>query len=105
MKKTWWILLIILFIIIYPLFACSEDIEDLCKDGYAVILETNISDDFEGCDYDKCYKLDNGAIFKCNHYSYHYAYHPEFYALQHIRTGAIKYIIDNEEFSGNLYKR
>lgn len=82
----------------------ANDFEELCKDGYAVVLQTNISDDFEGCDYDKYYKLDNGMVFKCNSYHYHYAYRPEFFVLKSIKYGDLKYIIDDNEHLGILYK-
>jgi hypothetical protein len=101
MKK---ILKILLFIILISKKSFAADFEDLCKDGYAVILETNISGDFDGCDYDKRYKLDNGLIFECSTYHYTYHYHPSFYILQNIKYGGFKYIIDDEEYSGNLYK-
>lgn len=41
------------------------------------VIETNISGDFQGCDYDKTYKLDNGLVFVCSTYSYSYSHRPE----------------------------
>jgi hypothetical protein len=101
MKKFLLVILCTLFInqIIF-----AADFEDLCKDGYAVILKTNITGDFDGCDYDKYYKLDNGMTFRCNSYHYHYSYHPEFFVLKNINYGDYKYIIDNDEYRGTLYK-
>ena len=44
--------------------------------GYTVIAATHITGEFEGADYDKLVKLDNGMIFEWMTYHYHYAYHP-----------------------------
>ncbi len=100
MKKV--LTLIIILFTIKPSFAI--DFEDLCKDGYAVVLKTYISGEFNGCDYDKHYKLDNGSIFECKAYNYSYHYHPEFFVLKNIKYGDYKYIIDDEEYDGNIHK-
>lgn len=102
MKKTF---LSLLFIsIFFSISVLAEELEDLCKNGYGVILETSVTDDFEGCEYDKYYKLDNGLTFKCEEYSYSYSYHPDFYVLKNINYGDYKYMIDNELYDGKLYK-
>jgi hypothetical protein len=41
------------------------------------VVRTYVSDEFEGCDFDKVYKLDNGLLFQCADYRYEYAYHPK----------------------------
>jgi len=46
----------------------------------------------------------NGITFKCSGYSYSYAYQPTLYVLKNIKTGSLKYIIDDEEFEGELYR-
>lgn len=45
--------------------------------GYYILETTNVSGDFEGADYDKPVKLDNGMIFEFQDYSYSYSYWPE----------------------------
>tara|TARA_R110002020_G_scaffold277225_1_gene492479 strand:- start:2251 stop:2556 length:306 start_codon:yes stop_codon:yes gene_type:complete len=83
--------------------ALASDLEDLAKDGYAVIDETTVKGyDFEGCEYDKVIAFNNGLKFKCSEYSYHYSYNPEVYILMHARHGDYKVIIDDEEFDGRL---
>lgn len=52
----------------------SIDFEALV--GYTVIAATHITGEFNGADYDKLVKLDNGMIFEWTTYHYHYAYHP-----------------------------
>lgn len=87
-----------------PSYAKASDWEKLCKDGFAVIEYTYVKGEFHGCKYGQEIPLDNGLIFKCSSYDYSYAYRPEFYILKNIKTGAIKFIIDDEEFDGNLYR-
>jgi hypothetical protein len=40
-------------------------------------IETHVEGDFEGCDYDKFIAFENGLVFECHTYHYHYAYRPE----------------------------
>ncbi|MGP5531194.1 hypothetical protein ACTXMK_05240 [Psychrobacter celer] len=83
--------------------ALASDLEDLAKDGYAVIDETTVKGyDFEGCEYDKVIAFNNGLKFKCSEYSYHYSYNPEVYILKHAQYDSYKVIIDDEEFEGRL---
>lgn len=84
--------------------AGASDLEDLAKDGYAVIEETQVDGEFEGCDFDRRIKLINGLIFVCQTYSYSYAYMPDVLILKHIRTGDIKVLIDDDEYDGLLYR-
>jgi hypothetical protein len=45
--------------------------------GYTCIACSNVVGEFEGADYDKPVKLDNGMIFTFNEYNYSYSYRPE----------------------------
>ena len=85
--------------------ALANDLEDLARDGYAVVEDTDVDGEFEGCDYDKRISLANGLIFVCSEYSYSYSYSPEVLILEHIRSGDIKVLIDDEEYDGTLYRR
>jgi hypothetical protein len=49
--------------------------------GYTVILDTNIQGEFEGPDYDRVVKLDNGWVIEFHEYDYFYEYHPEIVIL------------------------
>lgn len=78
----------------------AESKNALEEEGWVVAARGTVSDDFEGCDYDRPVPLDEGFIFVCSEYSYHYAYRPDFYVM---RQGAsTKYLIDDEEFQGTL---
>ena len=53
-------------------------IDDLCElVGYTCIDCSNVVGDFEGADFEKLVKLDNGMIFEFNEYNYSYSYRPE----------------------------
>jgi hypothetical protein len=81
------------------------DLEDLARDGYAVVEETQVDGEFEGCEFGKQISLMNGLVFVCQTYSYSYGYMPEVLILQHIRSGDLKVLIDDEEYDGTLYRR
>jgi hypothetical protein len=50
----------------------------LCElEGFVILTCTNVAGGFEGANFDKVVKLDNGMIFEFREYHYHYAYHPE----------------------------
>ena len=85
--------------------ASGSDLEDLAKEGYAVIEETSIDGEFEGCDFDKRIPLSNGLIFVCSEYNYDYAYAPDVLILKNVRSGDIKVLIDDEEFEGEAIPR
>lgn len=100
MKK----ILVIFILFLMPLIAYAYgDFEELCKQGYAVTTQTNITGDFEGCDFDKLYKLDNGLILQCNEYYYYYYYRPNVYILQN-RYGSYKVIINDRAYNVTLYR-
>lgn len=86
-------------------FARASDLEDLARDGYAVVEETQVDGDFEGCEFDKPIPLVNGLVFVCAEYSYSYGFMPEVLILKHIRSGDIKVLIDDQEYDGALYTR
>lgn len=98
-----WIMLLLLAIM--PTAAESADLEQLSREGYAVVEETRVDGTFEGCDYDKIIPFVNRLLFQCRTYSYSYSYRPEVLILQHIRNGDLKVIINGREYYGQLYKR
>lgn len=46
--------------------AGGSDLEDLAREGYAVVAETQVDGEFEGCDFDKRVPFTNGLIFVCS---------------------------------------
>ncbi|MCF8068299.1 MAG: hypothetical protein K9L30_06915 [Desulfobacterales bacterium] len=49
--------------------------------GYTIVEMTNVSDEFEGADFDKPVALDNGMVFRFNTYNYTYSYRPDVVVL------------------------
>jgi len=85
--------------------AHASDLEDLARDGYAVIEETSVDGEFEGCEHGKQIPLTNNLIFVCSEYSYSYSYSPDVLILEHVRSGDVKVLIDDDEYDGTLYRR
>jgi hypothetical protein len=68
------------------------------------VFRTNVSDDFEGCEHGKQIALDNGLIFQCNTYHYHYAYRPkvEIFAIDGV---GYQVNIHGKKYNGTLFRR
>ena len=98
-------LLVAVVIIFIATSALAADLEGLAREGYAVLIETRVDGEFEGCDFDKRIPFTNGLVFVCSTYSYSYSYRPEALILQHIRSGDIKVLINGREYRGTLYRR
>lgn len=93
------------FLLLFPLIAYSDDVKDLAMKGYAVIEQTQVDGEFNGCEFNKRIPLQNRLIFVCSTYSYSYAYSPYVLIMKNIRSGDLKVLIDEEEYDGTLYKR
>jgi hypothetical protein len=101
-KMRWIMFMLIVFM---PTIVESSDLQELAKQGYAVVEETHVDGEFNGCDFDKPIPLTNRLVFVCRTYSYSYSYRPKVLILKHIRNGDIKVLINDREYSGQLYKR
>jgi hypothetical protein len=53
---------------------CADDLADLL--GYTIVAVSTVAGDFEGADFDKPVKLENGMVFEFSTYSYTYSYRP-----------------------------
>ena len=68
------------------------------------LVETHVvSSEFDGCDYGKFISFDNGLIFECRTYHYHYAYRPS--VLITFIGGSYSVAIDDEKYDGTLHRR
>ena len=67
------------------------------------IITTQVTDEFEGCDFDKRYEFLNGLIFVCSTYSYSYSYMPEVKIIT-IEGRLPVVFIDGEKYDGTLYR-
>lgn len=96
--------LISIFLLAVSAIAFAGDLEDLAREGYGVVDETRVDGEFEGCEYDRRIPLANGLVFVCSEYNYSYSYSPEVLILRHVQSGAIKVLIDEEEYDGTIYR-
>ena len=74
----------------------GRSIDSLKMEGWVVVYQTTVSDEFKGCDYDLLNPLDGGYIFVCREYNYVYSYRPDFLIVK--RDTSTKFVIGNEEF-------
>lgn len=57
---------------------CALDASDFSDlEGWTVAAVTQVTDEFEGCDFDRTIRFDNGWEMRCNTYFYSYAYRPD----------------------------
>jgi len=69
-----------------------------------VISVTNVDGDFQGCDFGRVIKLQNGTSFKCSSYGYVYAYSPDavvfakITAVQGRSFANVKLLVEGEVF-------
>ena len=98
------IFLLVLLVVAFPRLASASRLEQLARDGYGVAETTNVAGEFKGCDFGRRIPFNDGLVFVCSSYNYHYAYSPEVLILKSVRTGQFKVLIDGEEFDGDLYR-
>ena len=67
------------------------------------VIETQVSDAFEGCDFDKRIKFLNGLTFVCSTYSYTYSFMPRV-KIMIISGRSPEIYIGGKKYSGTLYK-
>ncbi len=84
--------------------AKADDYEDMIKEGYGAIAVTSVSGTFNGCQFNEQIPLQNGMVFVCQTYHYHYAYNPEVLILKNVQTGQLGVSIDGELYEGQLYR-
>ena len=79
----------------------DNKVQATIKNG--TVNETTVSGEFNGCDFDKFYGLDNGLIFACATYDYTYAYRPtvQIFTIEK-RQPVIQ--IDGKQYHGTLHK-
>lgn len=80
----------------------AETLNGLQSDGWKIQSQATVSGAFKGCNFGLPVPIDGGLIFICSEYNYNYSYRPTFYVME--RDGAIKYVIDTDEYEGTLYK-
>lgn len=80
----------------------ASDFEDLV--GWTIAASTQVRGDFEGCDFDKKIRFDNGWVLTCSEYSYSYSYRPsavifvKSFSFKGRAYWMVKALIDDEFF-------
>jgi hypothetical protein len=71
-------------------------------EGYVVYAVTSVDGEFNGCDFNKVIKLQDGTAFKCSTFAYTYAYSPDAVVfvkvteLQGRKLAQVKLLVENE---------
>ena len=99
------IVVLLLVICIPAITSETLDVDSLGElIGYTILAASTVSGDFDGADYDKLVKLDNGMTFEFEEYSYSYSYRPAAVVLGKAidipgagrRTVIYKLVVDDE---------
>lgn len=70
--------LIVFFLSFAATHSYALDASDFSElEGWTIAAVTSVRDEFEGCDFDKRIRFDNGWTLTCGGYSYSYSYHPD----------------------------
>ena len=85
--------------------ARAEDVENLKKQGFVVVMSTNVSGDFHGCEIGSKIQLDNGNVFVCGNTGSMFAHHPPAVLMKSSQATAFKLVINNSAFDGQLDRR
>lgn len=101
LTKSFLQILMVFFIFCETTISYGANLSDLASEGYAVVAETYIEGEFNGCEYDKKIRFANRQIFTCRSYSYSYSYRPKVQILKHVQYGSTKILIGDREYSGD----
>ncbi len=96
----------LLFLILLPDIAFADRCHRMLRRlvGWTIVAETSVDGDFNGCEYGRRIRLQDGSVFVCAEYNYSYAYSPEVIVLaKRTSTGnrqlvQIKLLIEGELF-------
>jgi hypothetical protein len=84
--KCW---LLPFFLVNIPIVASAMDASELSEYvGYTVLASSHVEGDFQGADFDKQVRLENGWVFEFNMHQYSHAYRPEVIVLAKRYTAA-----------------
>jgi len=93
---------LLLSILAIPGLSLSSDLASLAKEGYALVEETRVVGDYQGCIASKSLRFTNGKVFLCSTFGYDNSqYMPAVFILKN-KDGAIKILINGKEYSGSF---
>lgn len=79
----------------------DEKVEAVVRDGS--VIETKVAGEFEGCDFDKKYFLENGFVFVCASYNYSYSYMPDVRIFL-LPGEQPRVFINDEKYDGSVFR-
>ena len=89
-------------ILAFPGLSLPSDLASLDKDGYALIEQTQVIGDYQGCIASALLRFTNGKVFACSTFGFDNSqYMPGVYILKN-KDGAIKILINGHEYSGSF---
>ena len=93
---------LLLSILAIPGLSLSSDLASLAKEGYALVEETRVVGDYQGCIASKSLRFTNGKVFLCSTFGYDNSqYMPAVFILKN-KDGSIKILINGKEYSGSF---
>jgi hypothetical protein len=99
-----WVYLPLYSMLFVPSVAGANDLDKLARQGFAVVEQTWVDGDYEGCEFNRILPFEDGLALRCTSYSYHYSYHPEVLIMQHFTSKAVRVLIDDEEVTGTVVR-
>lgn len=73
-------------------------------EGYTVVAVTAVDGEFQGCEFDRVIKLQNGSRYKCSTYGYTYSYSPDALVFAKVSSfqgksiATVKLLVEGEIF-------
>jgi len=93
---------LLLSILAIPGLSLSSDLASLAKEGYALVEETRVVGDYQGCIASKSLRFTNGKVFLCSTFGYDNSQYMPAVVILKNKDGAIKILINGKEYSGSF---
>lgn len=95
-----------LYFLLFSITCCADGTMRVIRklEGYTIVAVTAVDGEFEGCEFGRVIKLQNGSSYKCSTYSYTYAYSPDAIVFVKVTSfqgrslAMVKLLIDGELF-------
>jgi hypothetical protein len=79
MNKTKILMTALSLFCLFPTFTSASSCERILRklEGWTILSVTSIQGEFEGCDFGKKIRLEDGSVFTCSEYNDTYSYSPD----------------------------
>jgi len=96
------IIALLFSILAIPGLSHSSDLATLAKEGYAVVEETRVVGDYQGCTASSSLRFTNGKVFVCGTFGFDNSQYMPAVSILKNKDGAIKVLINGKEYSGSF---